>query len=341
MSVIRILVMAIASGTAEVPPHTGHAFYVSPEACRLYAVLTVTTGEDTFLVSHAPRVDRIPARRWEGAWGNVEITWFRVENAQPMYRNGPENPGWWARLRYQETLLDTGWVVSCDVRPTILKGARGQNVGTMRFALRVVFRGETLKTPGAEAVERRGISDRVFRLSIARDSSLVGFAFAWFGLPYIYGSASLRDQDPPEAHQTERFIGADCADLVVAVLRKWSGLPLPYRNSAAFHEGGALDRYLLTLFRNVRPDTARGVFVDEGGKVVLVGEGGVRPGDLLVYRKHVGIFSEDRPPLGVLDLSDLHIHTCNDEVTEDPLAEGFEPPFTIRRFRLRGTGAGG
>ena len=331
---IRILALAVASGTARVPPHTGHAFYVQPGACSLYAVVTVQHAGDTFRVSAAKTVDGEPARQWDPAWGEISLSWFRVEPARPMYRNGPENPGWWARLDYQETPLDTGWVVPCDVRPTILKGARGHNLGTMRFRLQAVFRGETLRTPGAEAVEKRGISDRVFRLSLARDSSLVGLAYAWFGLPYIYGSASLRDQDPPEAHQAERFIGADCADLMVAVLRRWSGLDLPYRNSAAFHEGGAFEPYLVTLHRGVVLDTVQGVYRDRRGRVVRVGEGGVLPGDFLVYRRHVGMFSRDRPPLGVLDPSDLHIHTCNDEITEDPIGEGFDPPFTIRRLVL-------
>ncbi len=328
---VQVLGVWIASGAGV--PSLDSKFLTLSDPCSLYAVVQIASGEGRrAYVAGVARVSGLgEAVSWDPSWGEIQIRWYRVEHAQEAYRNGSHNPRWWAPVRYVETFFDTGWVVPCDVRPTVLRGAGGANVGTMHFRLEVIYRGDTLRTPGREAADVRGVLRGVHRISRARDTSLVGLAFAWFNLPYIWGSASLRDQDPPEEHQTERFVGADCADLMVAVLRRWTGLPLRYRNSAAFREGGALDRYLRTLFRDLRPDTS-GVFRDGRGRPVPVGPRGVRPGDFLVYRRHVALFSRDTPPEGVLDLSDLHIHTCKGEVTEDAIQEGFPPPLDVRRW---------
>lgn len=332
MEGIQAVALWIASQSVGLPSLESK-FITASQPCRLYAVVGVVapTGE-VLRISAAPFIEGLgEALPWNSTWGRPpDIRWYRVEHEKDMYRNGPENRGWWAPIQYVETFLDTGWVIPCDVRPTILKGG-GANLGTMHYRLEVIMAGETLRTPGKDAVDKRGVLRGVHRISIARDSSLVGMAFAWFNLPYIWASASLRDQDPPEAHQAEQFVGADCADLMIAVLRRWTGIDLPYRNSAAFHEGGALDRYLITLYQGVRPDS-QGIFRDKNGKPIPVSPDGIQPGDFLVYSRHVALFSKDTPPLGLLDNSDLHIHTCNGEVTEDALQEGFAPPFDIRRW---------
>jgi hypothetical protein len=47
----------------------------------------------------------------------------------------------------------------------------------------------------------------------------------------------------------------------------------------------------------------------------------VRPGDLLLFPRHVGAIVRDEAPLGVLSSSDVLIHTCVAPPIEQPIGE--------------------
>ena len=208
--------------------------------------------------------------------------------------------------------------VLADVRPTRTTD-RGRGLGTMRYKLVAIAAGRTSSTPGVEARGDRGsgLSDRVHRVSLRRDDSYLGMLDELFGQPYIWASGG----QPDGAHQTERMEGADCADFVVYGMRR-----LGHRVAYTWSEG------LRGHGRRVGAGSARadGVYVDQRGVPLPF----PRPGDLLLFPRHVGALSQDRGVPGVLDQQDLMMHTLFASPREQSIADsGYaDKPVEIRRW---------
>jgi hypothetical protein len=66
------------------------------------------------------------------------------------------------------------------------------------------------------------ISPRVFRYSFRSGDDFLGWLSSFFNVPYLFGSAGKGTRN-----QAERYLGADCADILVAALRR-SGFALDY-----------------------------------------------------------------------------------------------------------------
>jgi hypothetical protein len=173
----------------------------------------------------------------------LTIRWRRVEPRMEHVATAPPNPGiaiyanavvfgprhgtWigFDRLEYAESALPAGdddWRLEVrDARPgdaALLAGrdAADHDLGTARLAATLqIANGEARSTAGATATERGAISDRVFRYSVRRGDDLVGWLTAYFNVPYVFGSAGVGARS-----QAERFVGTDCADLIVAALRR-------------------------------------------------------------------------------------------------------------------------
>jgi cell wall-associated NlpC family hydrolase len=192
-----------------------------------------------------------------------------------------------------------------DVRPTRTTD-RGQGLGTMRYKLVATAGGRTLATPGAEARGERGsgLADTVHRVSLRRDDGYLGMLDELFGQPYIWASGG----QPDARHQTERVEGADCADFVVYGMRRL-GRRVPYTYSEGLRAHG----------RRLGAGTPRadGVYVDAGGVPLPF----PRPGDLVLFPRHVGALSQDRGVPGVLDQDDLMMHTLFASPREQAIAD--------------------
>ncbi len=88
----------------------------------------------------------------------------------------------------------------------------------------------------------RGIVKDVHRVSRKVDVSVPYCATAgceilktagiYSGVPFIQGSASLYDQEPPEEHQAELLIGADCADMLIGTIRH-AGISAHYEDATS------------------------------------------------------------------------------------------------------------
>jgi hypothetical protein len=140
-------------------------------------------------------------------------------------------------------------------------------LGTMRYKVEVRLDGEgeegrILATAGADQVDTFGILPSVHRVSIRKDDSYAGWLASYFLVPEVFGSAG-----PGKNHQTERFTGADCADVLVGALRR-QGRKVEYSHVAG-----------LTSYAKVLVDP---VELDEDG---MPAEGsvieGVRIGDVI------------------------------------------------------------
>jgi hypothetical protein len=177
-------------------------------------------------------------------WQRVEPRMQHVETRAPnpgidIYANavvfGPKHGAWigFDTLEYAEYAAPAGddrWTLEVrDARPSdaaLLAGRdpADRDLGTARLAATIVAPGaEPRATPGAASVERGAISDRVFRYSVRRGDDLVGWLTAYFNVPYVFGSAGVGARS-----QAERFVGTDCADLIVAALRRSDRPDLAY-----------------------------------------------------------------------------------------------------------------
>jgi cell wall-associated NlpC family hydrolase len=168
------------------------------------------------------------------------------------------------------------------------------------------------------------LDEDVARVTVRRDDSYLGRLTELFNTPYIWGSAG----EPASVHQAERRIGSDCADFVTYGVRRL-GHAVPYTST------WALPEHTREVAESDGPDE-RGVYRDARGEALIFGEGGAKPGDLLLFRGHVGALARDEAPLGVLSTSDLMLHTCWAEPVEESLAaSGYGArPLRVMRWRV-------
>jgi hypothetical protein len=134
-------------------------------------------------------------------------------------------------------------------------------VGTVRYqaALRLPS-GEIVASPGVEAVDAFGLTPAVHRVSLRRGDDFLGWLSGYLLVPEVFGSAG-----GGKNHQTERFTGADCADVMVGARRR-AGARLAYTNVAGPAEARAPGR---------RRDDAR------RRRAARAAITGVAPGDLI------------------------------------------------------------
>ena len=206
-------------------------------------------GAETYYSGQAGRVWVEGEVRELGAWdGAVEIEWFRVE---PVMMHGAGEghdetaPGWlwytnarvpWSprmregwigfdRIEYvenpvaAEAIRGGGWRVVADARPTDGAYDRAGGMGVMRYGVEVTIDGRDYRTAGVEVRNERGIGAEVFRVTVRRDDSFLGWATSYFNVPGLYGS---------HERQVDDYVGVDCADLLVGAYRRWRGGGMTY-----------------------------------------------------------------------------------------------------------------
>jgi hypothetical protein len=229
----------------------------------------------------------------------TDVRWFKVEPTVDKLSNTPEGSFKWSPIPYAASEVPA-WRgrnrTVADVKPLLLSD-EGHGLGTMRFQITVRLPdGRIGQSPGVEA--RRGgpsggLLPAVHRVSIRKDDSYLGWLSELYGQPYIWASAGHTDR----THQTERLEGADCADFVTYGRRR-QGVSVPYTWT------GALPKQTTLLHAGTR--RADGVFADDQGRPIPF----PRPGDIILFPRHVGALVEDRGVPGLLDAEDIMVHTC-------------------------------
>lgn len=306
---LEVTLASSVDGSGQVPDATEKLVRLGQQV-QLHAVVR---GDALSLVADVPKV-RLPgetrvrsARSPSTVDGPWKVRWFRIEPVDRSLSN--TDPSFhWHPIRYRDVAIDAcddRFTCAAEIRTTVLADRGG--LGTMTYRVTVSLGDRTGSSPGAEKLWRGGLSDRTARVTVRRDDSYLGYLTELFNTPYIWGSAG-----DDRVHQAERRIGSDCADFVTYGLRRL-GHDVPYTST------WQLDRFTRTLFESTGPG-ADGVHRTASGKSVPVGDGGVRPGDLLLFRGHVGALVRDEPPLGVLSDTDVMIHTLWQEPEEVPLS---------------------
>lgn len=299
---------------------------LASEQVSLHAVLAVRHGSRTDYFSDAgPAVElggrRRPVRPLAEA-PPARLAWFKVEPRVESMSNTASGAFRFEAIDYAETAVRAwqgrGSVVA-DVRPTLTPD-RGKGLGTMRFKLQAVTDDGTFATAGATARRGRGsggLTDEVHRVSLRRDDTYLGFLTEMFGQPYIWASAGTSNRK----HQSERLEGSDCADFVVYGRRRLG-------EDRDYTWTGALPQVTRLLARG-RPGTD-GIYVDNKGKPLPF----TRPGDVLLFPRHVGVLTADRGEPGVLDRADIMFHTYFASPQQQPVGDTDyrDAPVEIRRW---------
>jgi hypothetical protein len=252
----------------------------------------------------------------------VELRWNKLEPAAANLSNGDGDTFHFAAIDYRATPIETAGgkpAIAADVHPTLTPD-HGDGVGTMRYQLVALQGDRVIASPGLEARRGKasgGLTDAVMRVSIRRDDTYLGFLTEMYNQPYIWASAGITDG----THQSERLEGSDCADFIVYGARRM-GAKIGYTYT------GALPRVTRLLAAGKRGDD--GVYRDARGQPLAF----TRPGDLLLFPRHVGALAADRGTIGVLDDQDLMMHTLFDSPKEQALADtGYaDEPVELRRF---------
>lgn len=281
-------------------------------------------------------------------WSTVEPHGFRAQAAtngatSDFYSNVSTDPktfGKWLgydHVDYFEHVFaeHAAPIIPATITPSDSDAVQVAGIGTLRFKVDVDLQdGTHAVSPGADAVDSFGILASVHRVSIRRADDFLGWLSSYLLVPEIFGSAG-----PGANHQTERFVGADCADVMVGAMRR-SGHKLAYTNVAG------LPSYATKVSGSVE--------LDDNG-VPSADITGVKPGDLIRIDyggslrhhtprdwDHVAALWEDRSdpngPLkgaadGKLDGFDLVIHVGHPRLLIEPLAK--QAPATIDVLRWK------
>jgi len=277
-------------------------------------------------------------------WFAVEPHGFRASAAangatSDFYSNVSTEPATFGRwlgydhIDYFERALPTTEPIIAAV---IDDDDKATGLGTLRFKAVVELDGHTLASPGAESIDQYGITAAVHRVSIRAGDDFIGWLTGYLLVPEVFGSAGAGRN-----HQTERFDGADCADVMVGALRRMGGR-VDYTNVAG----------LPALTTRVAPPTE----LDDHG-VPAAPITGVRRGDLIRIDyggelrhhtprdwDHVAALYEDRSdpagPLhgaadGQLDGFDLVIHMGHPHLVIEPLAAQAPATIDVLRWKAR------
>ncbi len=330
----KAYVVAAAPGRA---PSDGPLQVLQKTRVTLYAVVQLGRGWRARYYTDAPslrlRGRRISSKRIRPLQrlARVRLRWSLVEPYQhhqhkpypnkgnPAYSNsvlfGKRHGRWlgFDKLEYHETAIFGAGASKLVVKratPTHKKVNVHGGLGTMRYRVQVTWKKGRASSPGATSTERGGISPRVLRVSWRAADDLVGWLTSYYNVPNVFGSAGAGGR-----HQTERYQGADCADIITGAARR-AGAKLPYTHAAG----------LLRYARKVTPKlllTKSGLVYAEGrrkGQRAHLRFGKqLRRGDLMLIDyvgwngtgrgwDHVGVLSADRGKKGWLDPADRHIH---------------------------------
>ncbi|MCA9667691.1 MAG: hypothetical protein KC503_18960 [Myxococcales bacterium] len=246
--------VAIVGSIAGAVPRARPVQALLGERVVLYAVVSRRERGRWRVYTDAPSSARLGWRRLHrarplSALSGLSLRWVRVEPQPHHVNTAPPNKGnkaysnavlfgrrhgqWigFDTLEYFESAIagaNGGRLSLTRTRPTHKRVNVNGGLGTMRYRVYATLDGETVATPGAKPTMKRGVSTRVFRVSFRAADDFVGYLTGYFNVPNVFGSAPGKGR----AHQTERYQGADCADVISGGARR-AGAPVPYVSVAA------------------------------------------------------------------------------------------------------------
>lgn len=261
---------------------------------------------------------------------------------------GPDHGRWlgFDRLEYLTTALVgthgevTTPTLSVSTAYATAAGLDHSGAGSNWYAAEITLAdGTVVRTPDGSDVDSLGLSPGVMRVSFRTGDDYLGWLSTYFNVPNVFGSAGPSDA----RHQTERYVGADCADVLVGALRAGGRTDIRYTSIAGL--GTLAEPVTEVLFMD-----AVGVVRDgDGDPHPLRWGDDITPGDLLVIDyaddpsnqlprawDHIGALVEDHGdpgPDGLLDGRDTLRHVTDLGLDDRPLWS--QSPMRMRIWRWK------
>ncbi len=335
---------------------------VLPQNIIMYAILegkepmkdeiTYFTEETEKIILDGKELPKNRIEKWESYWLNPVIGWIKIESLFKKYdAKGQKDLSF---LKYKHRWRFDGysyWALPADAKPSSIieyevqqvtqnTGARFSDPreypGTMFFQFRAMVYGKDdnlnpiteTKTPGKETADENGLGDELTRVTFIEEESFRGYCTGFFNVPYVTGNDELIES----TKATERYIAiTDKSYVYHAAIQ--AGYDLKERSLKGLKDACEVaieDVYLM-------PNNF--VYIGRDTPVqVKFGEGGVRPGDILVVgdeRKLVVLYLDgglESKPDGVLDGADVVLATTKNGLEKEYLANIIEDKFDIWRL---------
>ena len=284
-------------------------------------------------------------------WSTVEPHGFRTTAAKngatsEFYSNVSTEPrtfGHWLgydQIDYFERVLQP-WGAPARIDAQVSSGEDGAQqvpgLGTVRMKVEVELAGQRLASPGAEATDSFGALPTVHRVSVRRGDDFLGWLSSYLLVPEVFGSAG-----GGRNHQTERYTGADCADVLVGAIRRAGRTDLAYTNVAGLPDYARVIAGPTELDDHGQP--ARPIPGVHEGDLIRIDYGGALRHHTPRDWDHVAALWEDRSdpdgplhggPDGQLDGFDLVIHMGHPRLLIEPLARQAPATIDVLRFRQK------
>lgn len=214
------------------------------------------------------------------------IQWYAVKATQKEY-NLMEGKGFATKaeqnIYYSETPL------------LFLKGRTTVNGQELKSLFDSLTGWGTVRIFAEVIQNKQSYRSNMLTLIRRKSNDFTGWLTEIFNLPYIFGSAFLRNggrQGP------DTLYGAECATFIIYAIRK-SGVMIPYVDP------GNLKKYLKT--EAVVDGFKNGVAYNSNGPV-KIRDIQIKKGLLLHFGSHVAALYKDKAPFHVLSKNDLVIH---------------------------------
>jgi hypothetical protein len=194
-----------------------------------------------------------------------------------------------------------------------------EDVGSFWFQVEVEKDGRILRSYGIEDSGKRGLSPKVFRVSVRDGGGYLGYLTTFFNVPGVFGSTP---------YQCHNYIGVDCADVLVAAYGQW-------KNTTITKD------YCVATLVDCLPKVAEFSLIGGSpGKKLRWGKD-LYSGDIVAVRyggrkryQHIGALSGDANGNGILDRSDPVIHAGPEPLHYSQLGGGnFNGHVVILRFK--------
>ncbi len=323
----RIVAAQVVAAIDDGPATNGPTYARADQKVTLYAVVTAELSGTRTIYTDAPVLrlgKKTVATQPLAKAPSFELRWNRIEPAVADLSNGATPAEFhFEPIDYRATPIDDAAgqpSITADVHPTLTPD-HGHGVGTMRYQLVALQGDRVIASPGPEARRGKGsggLTDAVLRVSIRRDDTYLGYLTEMYNQPYIWASGGTSDA----SHQSEHLEGSDCADFLVYGQRRMGA-------KTKYTWTGGLPSITKLLAAGTRGED--GIYRDQHGKPLPF----TKPGDLVLFPRHVGALAVDRGELGVLDDQDLMMHTLFDSPKEQAIADsGYaDKPVELRRFK--------
>jgi hypothetical protein len=284
------------------------------------------------------------------------VSWLRVEprllhtttpapNPEiPSFSNavltGPRHGDWlgYDTLEYDTTplaasesiVIDGAHVRVTAAHPTAREHDLHAGAGSIWLAAIVTLPdGRVLATPDGTSVDRQGLTRDVARISFRASDDYLGWLSTYFNVPNLFGSSGGRGD-----HQTDRYVGADCADVLVGG-RRAMGERFAYASVA----GIATFATPVTDAFEQREDGTESIALRWGSDIEpgdLVTIGYENPGDDAQLPRawdHIGTLVRDADGDGVLSAGDVLRHMGFLGLADQPMSVHGHVRLRVYRWR--------